>query len=88
MLHYIADNGRIVTGFYRYLLEMDRAALARFSYLVLSTKGSGVFLRGPYDSEKVKLAELTANSCDDRQFPANTAEPEYLILILKCGAGK
>jgi hypothetical protein len=85
---YIADNGRTVTGSYYSIAEMDRAALAPFSYLVLSRKGSGRFLQGPHDSERAKLADLKANSCDYRQFPANTAEPEYLILILKCGAGK
>ena len=42
---YVAEDGRAVTGSTKLILEMDRAALAQFSYLVLSRRDPGVFFR-------------------------------------------
>jgi hypothetical protein len=80
---YIAEQGRSVTGI-GLALDMDPAALAPFSYLVLSRQGSGRFFQGPYDKERANLAALKARSCDYRQFPADTAEPEYFVFISIC----
>jgi hypothetical protein len=81
---YITENGRAIIGSTDLILEMDRAALDRFSYLVLSRQGSGRFFQGPYEIERAKFKDLKADFCGYRQFPDNTAEPEYLILIFRC----
>jgi 4-amino-4-deoxy-L-arabinose transferase-like glycosyltransferase len=80
---YIDEEGRAVTGV-DLILAWDRAALARFSYIVLSKGGSGRFLQGNYDRERDNFAALKARSCDYRQFPGESAEPDYLVLISVC----
>jgi hypothetical protein len=80
---YIAEQRRAVTEVLL-ALDYDRAALAPFSYLVLSREGSGRFLQGPYDMERANLADLKARSCDYRQFPADTTEPDYSVFAFVC----
>jgi hypothetical protein len=80
---YIAEQGRVVTGI-GLALSMDPAALAPFSHLVLSKDGSGHFFQGPYEMERANLAALKARSCDYRQFPPDTAEPDYFVFVFTC----
>ena len=80
---YIAEQGRAVKGIFLAAI-MDPAALAPFSYLVLSRQGSGRYFQGSYATEQANLAALKARSCDRRQFPADSAEPDYVILIFEC----
>ena len=81
---YIDEEGRAVTPMILALDEPDFSTLAPFSYLVLSKQGSGRFLQGPYEMQRAHLAALKARSCNYRQFPAETAEPDYWVFALKC----
>lgn len=80
---YIDEQKRTVTEVLL-ALDYDRVALEPFSYLVLSREGSGRFLQGPYDMERANLADLKARSCDYRQFPTDTVEPDYFVFVFKC----
>jgi dolichyl-phosphate-mannose-protein mannosyltransferase len=77
---YIAEQGHAVTEI-PLALDMDPAALARFSYVVLSRAGSGRFFQGPYDVERANLAALKARSCDHHEFPAHSAEPDFFVFV-------
>jgi hypothetical protein len=80
---YIAEQGRSLTGI-GLALEMDSAALAPFSYLVLSRDGSGRFFQGSYDAERANLAALQARSCNHYVFPPHSAEPDYFVFVFVC----
>jgi hypothetical protein len=80
---YIAEQGRSLTGI-ELALEMDSAALAPFSYLVLSREGSGRFFQGSYEIERVNLAALKARSCNHHVFPPHSVESDYLVFVFVC----
>jgi ABC-type transport system involved in multi-copper enzyme maturation permease subunit len=80
---YIAEQGRSLTGI-GLALDIDSAALAPFSYLVLSRQGSGRFFQGSYDVERAKLAALKARSCNHHVFPPHSAEPDYFVFVFVC----
>jgi hypothetical protein len=80
---YIAEAGRSLTGI-GLALDMDSAALAPFSYLVLSREGSGRFFQGSYDIERANLAALKARSCNQHVFPPHSAEPDYFVFVFEC----
>jgi hypothetical protein len=80
---YIAEQGRAVTEI-GLALDMDPAALAPFSYLVLSWEGSGGFFQGPYDIQRADLAALKARSCDHYDFREHSVQPDYFILVFVC----